>query len=253
MKTISSRLVAFSSIAIVVCAMIISPVSALGVSRITPDQSNTQRCTKLKTLAEANEAKMSERLSAMQLDFQKRLTSVSSRHDMVDQKATTFRAERSDRFEAKVAALRNKDGLTDAQLAAIDEFEVTIKTAEKTRETAVDTARATYREALDQVIAEHQGTLLDAATVFQKAVKAALTTAQANCGDTSATVSLRASIKTARDSFQSTRKTDAIKTTIKQLAETRREAVQAANTEFKTSVTTAASALKMALENNDNS
>jgi len=246
MKTTFKRVTTGGALSALVLMVMVSPVGAITTSRIVTGDSKS--CVRIKTLATANEAKMNERLSTMQLDFQKRLTNIASRHDTVDQKATVFRAERSDKFDTKVAVLRNKADLTEAQLAAIDEFETAIKTAEATRETAVDTARATYREALDKVVAEHQATLSDAAIVFQKAVKAAFTTAQANCGDTATVASLRASIKTARDSFQLTRKTEAVKSTIKQLADTRHQAVQTADAAFKKSVADAAATLKTALE-----
>jgi len=248
MKTISKRLLSGISTGALMLVMMVAPTSALSMNRITTDQSSSVRCERIQTLAEASEAKLAERLSAMQLDFQKRLTNIGSRHDAVDQKATAFRAERSDKFESRVAELRDKNGVSETQLAAIDAFETAIKTAETTRETAVDTARATYREALDQAVAQHQAELFNAAMVFQAAVKAAFTTAKANCADTAVAATLRSSIKTAREAFGATRKAEPTKSSIKQLAETRRTAVQAANDEYKKAMANAVMTLKTALE-----
>lgn len=248
MKTIS-KLITGSGVGIIAFAMVIAlPVGAISVSRVPTNQSTTERCARVKTLAEASKAKLSERLSAMQLDFQKRLANISSRQDTVDQKATTFRAERNDKFDAKVAELGNKADITEAQLAAIDEFSKDIHAAELTRETAVDAARATYRQALNQAVTEHQTKLLGAATSFQAAVNTAFTTAQSTCSDTGSLATLKTSVKTARESFQTTRKTEVAKATIKQLAETRRSTVETANATFRKSITTSAETLKSILK-----
>jgi hypothetical protein len=244
MKTISNLLkaVSTSSLAALTLALMISlPSAAVTANRMTTDtttaeqksETSTQACTRLTTLASTTSLKLAERLSAMELDFQKRLSNIASRHDAVDQKVAIFRTGLNDKFDTKVAELKAKDGLTDDKLTAIETYAQDMKAAEATREQAVDSARSTYRTALAKEVADQQAKLSGAAETFQNSVNVAISTAKTNCGNGTAGATLKTSIKAARDVFQSSRKSDAAKSSIKQLAATRTEAVKAANAEFK--------------------
>jgi hypothetical protein len=191
---------------------------------------------------------MNERIAAMEVDFQKRLSIISARHDEVDQKVATFRTTALDKFDLKVTELKSKTGLTTEQLTAIDTFVTSMKEAQAARAQAVDSARAAYRAALSEEITAHQARLLQAALVFQRSVSAAFTKAQTNCADKTAGVTLRTEIKTARDVFQTARKAEVTGSSVKQLAETRRTAIKAANEEFVKKVKEYTATLKTALE-----
>lgn len=208
---------------------------------------STSACSRFTTLSTTTNAKLAERQSAMKVDFGKRLSNIDSRHEAVDQKVTTFRTSLSDKFDVRVAELKAKDGITDIQLAAIDTFVQSMKTAEAAREEAVDSARATYRAALAQEVADKQQKLSEAAATFQAAVSAAITTAKANCGNGEAAATLKAAIKSAREAFEASRKAEATRSSIKQLAETRTEAIKAANAEFKKNAESYRATLKAAL------
>lgn len=250
MKTISNivKLVSTGSVGVLAVVLVAStPSLAVTSERPTTERapaertttvepgtkSSTEACSRFTTLATTTNAKLAERLNAMKVDFTKRLSNIDNRHEAVDQKVTTFRTSLSDKFDARVAELKSKDGLTDTQLAAIDTYVQSIKMAEAAREEAVDSARATYHAGLAQEVKNQQQKLSEAAATFQASVSTAFTTAKADCGNGSATATLRASIKTARDVFQTSRKADAAKTSIRQLAETRTKSIKAADAEFK--------------------
>jgi hypothetical protein len=250
MKTISNIVKAVSTSLVLSLALILvvsTPSMAVTADRMTNEQpktitveqgseSSAQACTRFTTLASTTSLRLAERLSAMKLDFQKRLSNITSRHDAIDQKVATFRTSLGDKFDIKVAELKDKDGLTDAKLTAIDTYHQAVKTAEVTREKAVDSARTTYRAAFAKEVTDQQAKLSEAAAAFQTSVNTAIATAKTNCGNSTAAAALKTSIKAARDVFQSSRKADAAKSSIKQLAATRAEAVKAADAEFKKSV-----------------
>ena len=216
------------------------------IREVTP--TTEASCARFATLATTSNTRMNERIAAMEVDFQKRLSIISARHDEVDQKVTTFRTTALDKFDLKVTELKSKTGLTPEQLTAIDAFVTSMKEAQAARAQAVDSARAAYRAALSEEITAHQARLLQAALVFQRSVSAAFTKAQTNCADKTAGTTLRSEIKTARDVFQTARKAEVTGSSVKQLSETRQTAVKAADAEFVKKVKEYTATLKSALE-----
>jgi len=251
MKTISRTIQRFgagSVTALVVALLVGAPSFALTSTPAQTTQGSEARCARFATLAGVANTKMSERIAAMEVDFQKRLSIISGRHDAVDQKVATSRTAALDKFDLKVTELKSKTGLTTEQSTAIDAFVTSMKEAQAARAQAVDSARATYRAALSEEITAHQARLLQAALVFQRSVSAAFTKAQANCAESTANDVLRNEIKTARDIFQTARKAEVTGSSVKQLAETRRTAIKAANEEFVKKAKEYTATLKTALE-----
>ncbi|MDB5165678.1 MAG: surface antigen [Candidatus Saccharibacteria bacterium] len=246
MKTIFKPIqrIGLGVVGVVACVGLFS-TSSVAIA-ITPAATSAV-CTRLPTLAATNAAKINQRLDAMQLDFQKRLSNLASRIDVVDQKVATSRMSLTDKFDSKVSELKNETGVTPVQLAAIEIYEKNMKDAETARATAVDTARGNYRTDVLQKVTGHQAKLLQAALVFQRAIDAAFTKAQANCEESTATTILRTEVKAARNTFQGTQKADEDKLSIKQFAETRGVAIKTANTEFAKKTATATTTLKTEL------
>lgn len=205
-------------------------------------------CARFTTLAAASSTKINERIAAMEVDFQRRLTIISGRHDAVDLKVATFRTTALDKFDLKMDALKSEKNLTPEQVTAIEEFVNNMKEAEVARVQTVDSTRATYRSAMLEEVNARQAHLLQAALVFQRSVAASFTKAQSTCADATAGTTLRSEIKTARETFRTARKAEVIESSVKQLAETRRSAVKVANEEFIKKVKEYTATLKSALE-----
>lgn len=251
MKTIFNHLKRFGSAGasmLIVAAVISTPSLALTAPRTTPSTPTDQACARLTTFSTTGAAKLKERQAAMEVDFAKRQSNITSRHDAADQKVVTFRITLSDKFDAKVTDLKSKEGLSEAQLAAINTYEKDMKAAKQSREETVDAARETYRAGLIKEVEAHQAALRSAVTTYQTAVEAAIAAAKSDCGNGTAMTTLKSSLQAARESFQAARKASKAQPAIKELVTTRTEAIKAANAEFAEKAKVYGDTLKPVLE-----
>ena len=208
----------------------------------------SEACARIATLASTSSATISAHIGTMDANFASRLAAIASREASVDQKVTTARNAIADKFDAKIKDLKAKSGLTPDQQAAIDTYASDMKDAEQTREDAVDSARATYREGLATEVARHQDDLSVEAGNLQAAIASAFTTAEANCGNGTAVTTLKAAIKTAKQTFSGQRDASKVKSAIQLLAKTRDEAIKTANTTFSTTASTLTTTLENVLK-----
>jgi len=227
MKTISKKNLILT---LVLASVLVVSTSAKSMA-IDGEGNAAGACIRISTLASTNDAAVTEHMSLMKTNFANRLTEIASRQAEVDQKAATFRTNIAAKFDKKVSELKQQSGLTTDQLTAIDTYATNMKSAEATREAAVDAARSTYRTALAETISAHQQSLLGAATAFEAASTAAFATAQADCS-TAAMTTLKETIKTARETLTSVRESSKVGQTVKQLADTRNAAIKAADEAF---------------------
>jgi hypothetical protein len=258
MKALSSTLqtIAFSGLAVIVSLVGVSP--AFAVETETPGATRTEAptCSRIAILAKTGKEAVSGKRSELQTDFSKRLANVSTKQTEVDQKILDARTAATDKFEEKIKSLQAIEGLTTEQLAAIDTFKTDVEAAQLTRRTAVDDARAAYRTGLATLVASNQQTLSTATTAYQTAITAAFATAIANCTATNVAATLttlKASIKSARDTLQAQRTPDTKKEAIKVLAATREAAIKSANETFKTTIAGLVVTFKAALPITDDS
>lgn len=172
-----------------------------------------------------------------------------SQNDKLGEKRDTANTNRNagyDKLYAKAS--------TTEQTAAADTFKATVEAAVTTRKAAVDAAVQAYRDGIDTAIANFSTNLSTAHTTFKSSVDAAIAKAKADCaaGVDSVTVrsTLSSSIKAAQDMFKASREglrsSKPIQTTQKELAATRKAAIDKAIADFKTTVQTASTALKAA-------
>lgn len=251
MKTIFNHLKRLGSAGasmLIVAAVTSTPSLALTAPRTTPSTPTDQACARLTTFSTTGTAKLKERQAAMEVDFAKRVSNITSRHDAADQKVVTFRASLSDKFDAKVTDLKSKEGLSEAQLAAINTYEKDMKAAELAREAAVDAVRETYRADLIKEVEAHQAALRSAVTTYQTAVDAAIAAAKADCGNGTAMTTLKSSLQAARESFQAARKASKAQPAVKEHVTSRIEAIKAANTEFAEKAAVYSDTLKSVLD-----
>ena len=162
------------------------------------------------------------------------------------QKADTKRVTDFNKLEAKAN--------TDAKKQAIAPYEVAVRNAVNLRRAAYDAARKAYRSGAQAAVTSHHTIVTAQLNTFQGSVNAAFSTATTSCAATANQgptihTALQTSLKSARETFRSSRKADTtVGSQIKQLAVTRQAAFKSADQIFKTSLTTARQALKQAFD-----
>ncbi len=252
MKTISKSLKTLGLLSLTVVTAIAVTLPAFAVENTTPGtESGVATCARITALSSSGRSSVSEKRSTLQTDFSKRLTNISTKQTGIDTKISDGRENASTKFNEKIASLEAQTGLTGAQKDAIATFKAGVAEAITVRKTSVDDARSAYRTALASQISTQQQALSSAVTTYQAAVTSAFTTAVANCtADNVVTTfaSLKAGLKTARETLTAARTPDASKDAIKALIETRNTAIKAANQTFKTTVKALAATLKSALQ-----
>ncbi len=160
---------------------------------------------------------------------------------------TKWDAERATNF-AKLEA----KATTPTQVAAVKAYGTTITNAVTARRAANDAARANFKTGVDAAVAAQHSNLTAQTNAFTASINSAVATAKAACLATptnSATIkaTLQASLKTARETFQTGRKSDnSVGTKVKALAATRNTAIKANNTAFQTATKAAKDTLKAA-------
>jgi hypothetical protein len=145
---------------------------------------------------------------------------------------------------------------TDAQKTAVKNYESTITDAIAKRRDANDAARATFRSGVDSAISSQNSTINAQSVLLSTAISTAISTAQAACYATPANgpairETLQASIKTAKDTFNTARKSDGtIGDQIQKLTEIRNTAIKANDSAFEAAAKTARDTLKAAFGSN---
>lgn len=237
MKIISKKIIIAGILTPMLVLSAVSPAIAIP----TTDQS--EACTKADLLQSNNQTRLETHLTTMKTNFAARLTKMTSNKAEIEQKVTTNRLDAKTKFEERIQNLESIAGLTDTQKQAIETYRINMQQAETSRQTAVDSAREQYRAALMNTVTTQQQTLTQAANTYRITVQAAFETAKINCDDGTAMLTLRNTIKTARQTMVSTRTQTELKAQIKQHATIRNEAIKLANDAFKASAKTYTNAL----------
>jgi hypothetical protein len=246
MKTISSKSkVALLTAFTVVFATV--PVSQSGAVQGESGNNNSTTCNRMSALSTTGRATVAAHAATMQSDFATRLLTMTSNKAAIDQKVLDARTAANIKFEEKIAELKSRDGLTQEQVTAINTYQVNMQTAEATRTEAVDIARTAYRTALSANVRIQQETLTAAVATYQTAVNAAFATATEDCTNGSANATLRATVKTARETLATVRQSTGTGDSIRELIIIRNEAVRAANEAFAASAETYTATLIAAL------
>lgn len=241
MKTTSKKSYLTLIISLAVIMVISTSTKSMAVVDSDPP---IDTCARVTTLS-ANNANVAAHVDNMKADFTSRTTDISNKQAEVDQQAATFRASIATKFDAKIADLKKQIGLSNEQSTAIDVYATNMRSAETTRESAIDAARAAYRTALSSEVTTHQQTMQNAAIAFETSITDAFTVAQTNCGNgTSAILTLRSKIGIARQTLSSIQQSSKIGDIIQQLSQTRNAATKAASDAFAASAKTYTTTLK---------
>ena len=167
-----------------------------------------------------------------------------------DAKLAALRAQWSANRDAQFAKL-NERATTDAQKAAVAEFEATTEAAISTRLAAVDAAIAIFRAGVKNLITTREQGVGDDRTAFEAAIKAAFDQAQTDCKNNVAPATVRTTLKTALAAARSKFKLDKqdvpkVGGDIQALITARKTAVDAAMATFKSTMEAARVTLKKA-------
>jgi hypothetical protein len=246
MKTISSKL-AISIIASLTLVLT-SITPAVAVSNVEDTVGKTSAsCTRVAALKNTQVAAMTAKMTTLRSEFENRQTTMSTKDAALNQKVATARETAKKEFEAKIAAMLAQEGLTDVQKEAITAFQTSMEQSMEIRRTAVDNARSTYRTALSALVQNRQQAMLTAAETLQTSVQAAFDIAVSTCDQDGSLTTLRAAIKTARETYQTTRSSIKVGDDIKAIAAIRNTTVQDANKVFADSAQTLGITLSTAL------
>lgn len=259
MKKISNKLKLISLLGLILVTSVSSTIPAFAISTTTNDGRSTKSvvpsttnksvaCTRLMTLQNTNKTNVATHVASMQSNFTTRLSTLDAHKMTIDQKVADARAVAKAKFEARASQIEAKEGLTPIQLEAIATYKSSMQQAEALRQSAIDVARSTYRATLATNVRSHQDKLLTSAVAYQTAVSDAFAVAVANCEDSGAIVTLKASIEDARQTLETARKTEQASSDVKMAATTRNEAIRVANEEFVKSAKTYTATLTTALK-----
>ena len=141
---------------------------------------------------------------------------------------------------------------TSTQKTAVQTYSASVINAVTVRRAAYDAARHTFREGVLATINTRKETVTSQFSSFQGSVNSAIQTAQSSCSSTpndgsAIRTTLQTSLKAARETFQSDRKSDTTTNSqIHELAITRNAAFKAADQTFQNSITSARQSLEKA-------
>lgn len=241
--------------AILGAALLVSP--AFAQTNSSTDSANLH---KGKTCAVYSDraTKIAERAAATQAKIDaaraNQLTKLNNNRAKNDKKIADDRLNADQKRAQALTKLLSKASTTDVQKAAIATFQTSLNQAVTARRAAIDAAIAAYRTAVDQLKASHQINVDQATTTYQAAVTAAyakaLADCQANVDPKTVRTNLNAALKAAKQAYDASRQSLAgLQSIIGPLAKTRQQAIAAAESTFKTTVTSATTALKAAFPN----
>jgi len=252
MKTVYNKLNSAVIITSALIFAIISTTPSIAISGQGANNSSAATCARISSMEITTQTNMATHMTAMQADFTSRLSNISSHQATIDQKIETARTTARNEFAAKVETLGSQPGLTQTQLQAINTYSLNIGLAETTRETAIDNARNTYRDALSSEVQRHQQSLVDGTTTYQTNINNAFTAAKASCAtDDTTLATLREAIKTARQALTTARQATKTTSDIQEFAAIRNAAIKTANETFAASAKTYTETLNSALKATD--
>ncbi len=216
------------------------------------DASSSTFCKKLLSTTNSIESNITKRSDKATDLWTNRENKWSDNWSKVDQTVANNRTKadqlKQQHFNQLTSKVKNS---TEKQ--AIDEYSTEVHNAVSVRRAAYDEARNAFRVGVKSLINSRAGTISAQLAQFSDQVNTAINTAKEACNNntessTQIRTDMKASLKTARENFNSERKTDStVGSQIKLLITTRNNAFKAADQTFHNSVTTAKDTLQKAM------
>ena len=219
-------------------------------AEVTAEGSNVcPRISQVSNVLQTRLAELRVKLDAHRDERKGKLAEMRVKHQ---ENAVERRDDWNARWDKILLELQAK-ATTDADKAAIAQFKLEMKAAFDARKTAVDAANATFRAGIDKAVTDRKTAVQAAADGLRAAVKAAFDKAKADCAAGVAGATIKANLKASLDAAHVKYRTDMqaaekVGANAKALAETRRAAIEKANTVFKAAAQKARDALKAKLK-----
>ncbi len=215
---------------------------------LTHAADNSRVCARIDNFKTRSAAEMGRREQGLVANRAKRDEALTNRVEKRDQQIAEERAKFDANLEQHIAKLKKRATTTEQTNAVID-FANTTQDALAARRAGVDESRQIFRTGVKSAITTRRAEIDKALSDFQAAVSTAINKASADCaaGVDPSTIrsDLRTAITAARDSLKADRlSVDRVGPVVKELAATRRSAVNQAKDTFRSAVDSARAKLK---------
>lgn len=209
-------------------------------------------CANLATKFTEQNKKLTDRLSKFETKKAEQLKKISENRLTADKKRIEVRTKVDENRDTRLVKLEARASTTE-QKAAVATFRETLKTLATTRRTAVDAAIKIYRDSVDVALTTRKTAIESARTTLQTAIKNILEKAKTDCASGVDPETVRAEVNTgvklAREQFSTTVKgLDKVKEVVTTASTVRQEAINKAQTDFKTAYEQALVTLKAAFK-----
>lgn len=247
MKTNSKKI--FAGVAgLAFVLSLVSPVASF--AQTTP--AKTAFCSRIDQIIAPIEQRMADREAKLEAKRQEIDVNLAKRKADRMARLSDYRNTRDDNREAQYAKLEAK-ATTDAQKQAVASFKATVEAAVVTRKAAVDSAISALGQSVDQSIDARRAAVTTVTNEFKNAKSAAIEKAKADCaaGVAPQTIreTFRASMKVAQDKFKSDYQAiEKLKGSFESVRAIRKQAVEKAIADFKTTMEKARADLKAAFQ-----
>lgn len=214
------------------------------------DERQEKFCENFTSRVKDMESKLTERKGKFVDRKEKRVDYLDENRDTRDNMLTDKREGQDARRNAWYEKLETAAD-TDEKKAAVAEFKKTVEAAVETRRDSLNTAVDAFRKSVDAAATEQKENRAGGVDTFAAIVAVALNQVKTDCaaGKDAETIrsAFQSSLKSARDSLQSERKEgEKLGIVIKDLAETKKVAIQSALDAFKETLSKAKIDLKAA-------
>ncbi len=216
---------------------------------------DAQACLRLEQRVENLKSKLTENRTLWLARKTERREELGTRKEERLDKLTELRSASDEKREELLSKLEEKFPDAEDQ-AALKTFSTAIHTAVAKRRAAMDAALLAYRTGAQELLGARQEKMATALATMNTSIGTALEKAKTDCaaGVDKQTIftTLQASIKAAREKFAADRKsTETNSTDLQELKDTRQAALKKAIETFKTEATAARDAMKTAVEDDD--
>lgn len=227
---------------------LISPVASFAQT----NRLNTAFCSRIDQIIAPIEQRMTDREAKLEAKKQEIDANLAKRQADRIGRLSDYRDTHDDNREAQYAKLEAK-ATNDVQKQAVASFKTTVETAVATRRTALDSAISAVKQSVNQSIETRRTAVTTATSEFKNAKSTAIAKAKADCsaGVDAKTIreTFRASMKAAQDKFKSDYQAiEKLRGSFESVRDTRKQAVEKALADFKTTMEKAGSDLKAALQ-----
>ncbi len=207
-------------------------------------------CSRINDQAQQYKTNIDAKISELRDRINGEIQNIQTNREKSDNALQQDRAKWAQNRQNIYAELKDK-ATTDAEKQAVANFQNAIEAAVTTRESAIDAARAAFRQGVNQLVPQHQTDAKQVLLTFQSSLQSAIEQALSQCSSginpTTVWATLQSALQAARSARQSgVQQIDKIGPQIQQLAQTRDAAVKQAMQTYQSALRAAVNTLKAA-------